>query len=108
VTVRRDFEVSLEATPSEVRAALDSVVRSSARWKLLGTELQGVRLQHRPGWYAGQLPTHVEAHVIPSNTPGCGLHLKSTSQRLIYGDIFGIYERLLRRLASEVKQELAR
>jgi hypothetical protein len=108
VTVTREIAVQLEASPSSVRTALDTLVIASPRWKVLAMKPDGLLLKHRPAWYTGQSPTRVDARIAVSDQPGCTLQLKSTSPRLIRADIFGLYERLLQRLAFEVDTELGR
>lgn len=109
MTVRREKLVRVDCTEGVARAATERVLQSHKEYRVTGRSADRWELEIRPRIWPLLLATRVSIELHQSDTDsGVSVALNTSSQPLIFGDVFGMYNRYLDRFAQRLHEEVAR
>ncbi len=105
MTIRRQITIDFLAEPQAVSAAVRSVLARNPpyRWTTESESESVFTTIVKPSWWF--LDTDMTVELQPAHG-GTTMEVKTESQWYILGDVFDLYHRLIRELASDVRQEL--
>jgi hypothetical protein len=106
MTVRREKTIHFSSHPEAVRAAIDAVLSNERKYRLKHhhDDVWTIRV-HPVGWPL-VLSTRLDIGLTQAVPTGAIVSLSTTSQRLIVGDIFGMYNGYLNDLTTALKAQL--
>ena len=106
LTVRREREIYFNGSERQLSEATERVLRNHPEYRVKTRSADAWTLEIRPRLWPMMLSTSVDLTLRASSSAGASLLIRTSSQRLVFGDVFGFYNRYIDRLAERVRRDV--
>ena len=104
MTVRRSKAVQIAGTPDQVKVAVNSALMASRRYRKVHSEGALWGMTYCPSSWPLMNSTRMEVEIGDTTGDVTTVMLRTVSPRGVTGDVFGMYDKYLERLADEITQ----